>query len=165
MKSLRGVRLILVFILAFCAIVIAAKFAARFYTSSKVAHALSTGVFPTAEEGMRQLLKESYTGITRINILYAGPNSPDGSQPHVWYVIAEIRAAMRADGSKMGKNECDAPGTFFIQTHEGWFRVSEGAFPELLGHWMSDFGLAGPGQSTPSIDQIGPGQTKFCQPD
>ncbi len=162
MKRLTGSRLILGIALGFCALFALACAGARAYTSLWVNRALAGGVFPTAEAGMRALIENSYTDIRRIDILYSGPNSAGGKQPHVWYVIAEVRAASRADGSAMGKNSCDAPGSFFLQTHAGWFHVPEGAFPVLLGSWMSAFGLAGPGQNTPAIDRTSPSQARFC---
>lgn len=74
-----------------------------------------------------------YTADRKVKILYAGTNSFDGTKPHVWYVIAEIRASARADGSELGHNGCDAPDSFFIQTKEGWVHVPEGASPEFIG--------------------------------
>jgi hypothetical protein len=120
------------------------------YTSIQLSIARSKGVYPSAEYGMKSMLEESYIGISRIDIRSAGPNSEDGSNPHVWYVIAEVRADSRADGSSLGRNGCDASGIFFLQTKDGWVYVSEGAFPGIIGSWMKMFGMAGPGQSTPS---------------
>ena len=130
------------------------------YSASQLALAKDEGIYSTPEEGMLALAQKSYSTDRRVKILSAGPNSFDGSQPHIWYVIAEVRASSRADGSEMGSNECDAPGSFFIQTKEGWVRVSEGAFPEFIGFWMKVYGWAGEGQSTRSKTWA-PGQ--FCQ--
>jgi hypothetical protein len=113
------------------------------YATRMVARAHARGLYSTAEAAMRQLIAENFTDIQRVTIFYAGPNGSDGNDPHVWYVIAEVHAASRADGSDMGKHGCDAPGTFFLQTREGWFHVPEGAFPRLLGKWMRKYGLAG----------------------
>ena len=55
----------------------------------------------------------------QVKILYAGTNSFDGSDPHIWYVIAEVRASARSDGSELGHNGCDAPGSFFLQLKDG----------------------------------------------
>lgn len=165
MKRLIGPRLILGIRFGLCALFALAYAGARAYTALWVNRALASGVFPTAEVGMRALIEDSYMDIHRIDILYSGPDSAAGSQPHVWYVIAEVRVASRADGSALGKNGCDAPGSFFLQTHAGWFHVPEGAFPVLLGSWMSAFGLAGPGQNTPAIDRTGPSQARFCLPE
>ena len=55
-----------------------------------------------------------------------------------------------------------APGSFFLQTKQGWVHVGEGAFPTFVGRWMKIFGMAGPGETTPSTDWA-PGQSKrFC---
>jgi hypothetical protein len=110
---------------------------------------------------MRALVYENYTGISRFQILGAGPNdSFDENKSHIWYVVAVIHAASRADGSALGHNGCDAPGTFFLQTKEGWVQVGEGAFPEIIGIWMKMYGMAGEGQSTPSTDNMPSG--KLC---
>ena len=112
---------------------------------------------------MRQFIAENYSGVTRADILYAGPNTLDGSSPHVWYVIAEVHAARYADGSEMRHNGCDAPGRFVLQTHAGWFQVSEGLFTSLWAQWMKEYGLAGPGQSTASINTFQGRPTRMCQ--
>jgi len=158
-----GLRFALAVIIVLFAFSIVVVFGAWSYTSLQLARARSHGVYTTAEEGMRELLGTGYAGITRVDILYAGPNSFNGSQPHVWYVIAEVRASRRADGLAVGDRGCDAPGSFFIQTKEGWVHVSEGAFPEFVGLWMSVFGLAGPGRSTPSTDWAPSQPARFCQ--
>jgi hypothetical protein len=117
--------------------------------TASLERAHSKGVYPSAEQGM----------IARIDILYAGPNSSD-RQPHVWYVIAEVRAASQADGSAMTRHGCSAPGSFFLQSKEGWMFVPENDFPVLLGFWMGVFGQAGPGQVTPlATSQLG----LFCR--
>lgn len=132
------------------------------YASIQLARARAQGVYDSAEEGMRSRLQAHYEGIERIDVLYAGTNSFDGSRSHIWYVVAEVRARSRADGSSLGKNGCDAPGSFFLQTREGWVWMSEGWFPGIVGFWMNMFGMAGPGQATPSTDWA-PGQPgKFC---
>ena len=133
------------------------------YTSAQLALAHARGVYATAEEGMRSLLDRGYVGITRADIRYAGPNSFNASQPHVWYVIAEVRASRRRDGSLLGARGCDAPGSFFLGTKQGWVHVPEGAFPQFVGFWMSVLGLAGPGQPTPSTDWDPSAPRRFCR--
>ena len=133
------------------------------YAASQLALAKNAGIYSTPEEGMRALAQKSYSTDRRVKIVSAGPNSSDGSQPHIWYVIAEVRASSRADGSALGPNGCDAPGSFFIQTKEGWVHVSEGAFPEFVGFWMKVFGWAGEGQSTPSTTWASDQSSRFCQ--
>lgn len=111
----------------------------------------SQGVYASAEDGMRALIARSYLHPTDTQIIYAGTNSWDGSQPHVWYVIACVWGGRRADGSPVGtpKHVYDQPGTFFIDTRDGWVFAPEGVFPEWLGFWMQFYGLAGPGSRTP----------------
>jgi hypothetical protein len=114
---------------------------------------------------MLALVDRAFVATSRVDMLYAGPNSFDGSQPHIWYVIAEVRADRRADGSALGPHGCDAPGSYFLHTKEGWIHVPEGAFPGFIGFWMSVFGQAGPGQSKPSTDWAPSQPARFCQAD
>ena len=133
------------------------------YTVAQLNIARSKGVYESAEQGMLAMIDEHYPPDRSVKILYAGTNSFDGGKPHVWYVIAEVRAASRADGSELGRNGCDAPGLFFLQTRDGWVFVPEGAFPGIIGFWMDVFDLAGPGQSTPSWDWAPVQNPRFCQ--
>jgi hypothetical protein len=133
------------------------------YTTLVVRQARARGLYPTAEAGMLQRIAENYEGIKRVTIIGAGPNA--GVDPHVWYVTAEVRADKRADGHPLGDHNCDAPGSFFLQTHGGWFYVPEGAFPGMLGKWMLKYNLAGPGQSVPSTDLLNNRPYRYCQYD
>ncbi|TET29697.1 MAG: hypothetical protein E3J69_12990 [Anaerolineales bacterium] len=162
MEGLRTTRIALAIILIVMALSVLVLFASWLYTSSQLALARSHGAFPTPEQAMQAKIDRGYIDVSRVDILYAGPNSFDGSQPHVWYVIAEVRAAARAGGSELGSNGCDAPGSFFLQIKKGWVHVPEGAFPEVIGFWMKVFGLAGPGQSNPSIDWAPSQPARFC---
>jgi hypothetical protein len=112
---------------------------------------------------MLAMLDENYMPDRDVKILYAGTNSFDGRRPHIWYVIAEVRASARADGSEMGRNGCDAPGSFFLQTKEGWVHVPEGAFPGFMGFWMDVFDMAGKGQAAPSTNWVEGQPAQFCK--
>ena len=133
------------------------------YTSIQLAVARSKGVFATPEQGMIAMLDKVYPPEHTVKFLYAGTNSTNGSQPHVWYVIAEVRASTRADGSELQKNGCDAPGTFFLQTKQGWVSVPEEALPGFMGFWMKVFGMAGDGQAAPSTNWESGKEPDFCQ--
>ena len=133
------------------------------YTSVQLNIASSKGMYATAEQGMLAKIEKHYSADRNVKILYAGTNSFDGSQPHVWYVIAEVRATSRADGSELGHNGCDAPGSYFLQTKEGWVYMPEGAFPEFIGFWMKIFDMAGEGQSIPSTNWAPDQPAQFCQ--
>ena len=135
----------------------------RGYTYLVVANARADGEYASAEEAMLALIDKSYGSDRTVKIYSAGPDAHDGSNPYVWYVIAEVRATARADGSELGANGCDAPGSFFLQTKEGWVHVSEGAFPTFMGFWMKLFGWAGEGQSTPSTDWGADKPSQFCR--
>jgi hypothetical protein len=145
MKTIPLPWLILGTFLAFCA-------CSGVYTVVQLNIARSKGVYETAEQGMLSQVDQYYPADREVKVLYAGTNSFDGSKPYIWYVIVEIHAAERADGSEMGHNNCDAPGSFFLQTKEGWVHVPEGAFPTFIGFWMDIFDLAGEGQAAPSTN-------------
>ena len=132
---------------------LALPFVSWLYTSSQLALARSRGVYPSAEQAMLAKIDQGY-GVSRVDILYAGPNSHVGRQPHIWFVVAEVRTDTR----------CYAPGSYFLHTKEGWVHVPEGALPEFIGFWMGVFGQAGPGQSEPSIDRESSQPVRLCQP-
>lgn len=132
------------------------------YTNVQLNVARSKGIYETAEQGMLAKVDQNYPPDREAKVLYAGTNSFDGSKPHIWYVIVEIHADVRADGSEMGRNNCDAPGSFFLQTKEGWVHVPEGAFPTFIGFWMDVFDLAGEGQATPSTNWAPDQPSRFC---
>ena len=132
------------------------------YSSAQLRIARSKGVYETAEQGMRALVDKGYTSDRQVKILYAGTNSFDGSKPYVWYVIAEVHASARADGSSLSEDGCDAPGSFFLETKDGWVHVPEGAFPGFIGFWMGVFDMAGPGQSEPSTTRAPDQPEHFC---
>jgi hypothetical protein len=133
------------------------------YTHLVVANARANGEYASAEEGMLALMDKSYAPDRIVQIYSAGPDAHDGSNPYVWYVIAEVRASARADGSELGHNGCDAPGTFFVQLkNRKWVHIPEGLFIVFVPSWLDRFGLAGEGQSTPTTDLIH-GPMRFCQ--
>jgi hypothetical protein len=133
------------------------------YSSVQLRLASNRGVYETPEAGMLALADKYYTPDRDVKILYAGTNSFDGSNPHIWYVIAEVRASAHTDGSPVGADGCEAPGSFFLQTKEGWVHVSEGAFPTFIGGWMKLFDMAGPGNPTPSINWAPDQNPQFCR--
>ena len=124
------------------------------YTANVLRAARFEGTFASAEDGMRALIARGYIHPDRIQIVYAGTNSFDGSSPHVWYVIACVWGGTRADGSPVGsqRHEDDQPGTFFLNTRDGWVHVAEGFFPEFVGFLMKVYGLAAPGSAKPTHD-------------
>lgn len=134
------------------------------YTTQVVANARESGEYESAEAGMLALMDQYYPPDRSVEIFYAGPNDNNGRNPYVWYVIAEVHASARADGSEMGRNGCDNPGTFFLQLKDGnWVHVPEGFFTTFMTSWVKTFGLAGEGQSTPSTDRLRNNPTEFCR--
>ena len=124
------------------------------YTITALRWARMQGTYASAEDGMLAIIGRSYVKPDAVQIIYAGTNSFDGSDPNVWYVIACVWGGTRADGSPVGsqKHAYDQPGTFFLATKDGWVFVPEGLFPEVLGFWMRIYGLAGQGSATPTHD-------------
>lgn len=113
-----------------------------FYTTLNLEIAKREGIYETPEDGMRVRVTESWIDVEKIEITYAGPNSFDGSNPHVWYVIARVWADRRANGKPIHQRGYDSPGSFFLHVQEGWVHVPEGRFPELVGFGMQLFGLS-----------------------
>jgi hypothetical protein len=150
------------FVVAILAISLICAASGRVWTSTRLDQARTGGVYSSPEAGMRGWAKKYYSADSEVKIMSAGPNSLQGYQPHVWYVIAEIHASARYDGSELGANGCDAPGLFFVETKEGWVYMPEDAFPEIVGFWMKLFGWAGQGQATPSTDLLPDGIYRFC---
>lgn len=134
-----------------------------FYTFVQLNIAGSKGIYETPEMGMQAIMDKFYSPDRQIKFLYAGTNSFDGSRPHVWYVIAEVRASSRSNGLPLSKNGCESAGLFFLDTKKGWVQVPEGAFPEFMGYWMNLLRIAGPGRSVPSTDWAPDQPDRYCQ--
>jgi hypothetical protein len=124
------------------------------YTGGTLAYLRSRGVYPSAEAGMWALIERGYRNPELVEIIYAGTNSFDGSDPNVWYVIACVWGGERADGAPVGNQQhsYDQPGSFFLATPDGWVHAPEGVFPQLLGIMMRITDLAGAGDATPTHD-------------
>lgn len=117
-----------------------------YFTTSRLnASAQSIGVFSSPEEGMLTLVHSGWSGIQEARIVHAVPETALGGGPHVWYVIACVWAKSRADGSSVGSptHDFDAPGNYFVDTHEGWVLIRGDFSPLIVGFWMKIFGLAG----------------------
>lgn len=112
------------------------------HTTISLEIAKREGVYATPEDGMRVLVTESWVDVERVEIEYAGTNSFDGSNPHVWFVVAKVWAARRADGKAVGWRGYDSAGSFFLRVGDGWVHVPEGKFPEFIGFGMRLFGIS-----------------------
>jgi hypothetical protein len=117
------------------------------YTKNQLELARSKGIYPNPETGMKTLINQDYIGIQKVEIIYAGPNYDNGSKPFVWFVVADIWAKSRFDGSSLGygKWDHDSGGSYFLQTKEGWVHVTEHLHPEFVAFLMEVYGLAGEG--------------------
>lgn len=136
-KSLLAITALTLVIVQLAAILVGTLW---FYTTLRLKIAKREGVYETPEEGMRVLVTESWIDVAKVEITYAGPNSFDGSNPDVWFVIARVWAAQRGDGKPVHQRGYDSAGSFFLRVQEGWVHVPEGKFPELIGFGMRLFG-------------------------
>jgi len=110
------------------------------YMASTLALARREGVYATPEDGMLARIERGWLDVERVEIERAGPNARDGSQPHVWFVVARVWAARRGDRTPVGGPGYDLPGSFFVHTRDGWVHVSEGRLPVLVGWLMDRYG-------------------------
>ena len=107
------------------------------YSATQVRALSSQTAYANPEDGMRALIADSYTGVSKVEILHADKEIFED----LWFVEARVRAASRVDGKAFSGQDSDNPGSFFLRVHNGWVFVPEGKCPELiaLGVWL--FGL------------------------
>jgi len=124
------------------------------FTLGRLNSARSIGVFPSPAEGMLTLVESGYIGIQEARIVHSVPETVFGGKSHVWYVIACVWAESREDGSSVGSptHDFDAPGSYYVNTHEGWILMPEASQPLFVGFWMKIFGLAGDDHPQPFHD-------------
>ena len=116
------------------------------YASGQLTLAKGKGIYATAEEGMRSRLLQHSRDLgpePQVEIVRAGINQHDGSQPHVWFVVAHVWTDHRPDGRSTAPRGYYSGGSFFLRVQEGWVHVPEGAFPEFIGWAMTLYGLEG----------------------
>lgn len=91
-------------------------------------------LFATPEDGMRALVASSYYGVDRVEIAKVGKVVFE----ELCFVAARVWAAGRVSGGRMKDQSYDNPGWHFLYLGDGWVRVTEGRFPELiaLGRWL-----------------------------
>ena len=96
-------------------------------------------VYATPEDGMRELIANSYSGVERVEIIHAGKEIFND----LWFVEAHVWAASRSDEKGVSDRDYDNPGWFFLRVQNGWVFVPEGTFPEIIafGKWL--FGFSG----------------------
>jgi len=97
--------------------------------------------YANPEQGMRALIAEHYTGIQKVEIVYAGQDL--GLLDDLWFVEAHVWADGRSDGKGFAGREYDNPGNFFLRLEDGWVMVPEGRFPEVIALGKRLFGLSG----------------------
>jgi hypothetical protein len=114
------------------------------FTTDRLEAARSIGIFSSPAEGMLTLIQSGWSGIQEVQIFDVQEKALGGG-PHVWFVSACIWADSRADGSAVGSatHDYDSPGSYFVNTPEGWVLMPETSLPLFVGFWMKIFGLAG----------------------
>ena len=150
-KLLRGVPIIVGII----AVIVGFTVWSWFFTTRRLNAARSMGVFPSPSGGMLTLVQSEYVGIQEARIVHAKQETfPIGGGPHIWYVIACVWADSRADGSPVGSatHDFDAPGSYFVDTKEGWLLMPETSSPIFIGFWMPIFDMAGDDRAQPFHD-------------
>jgi len=107
------------------------------YSATQVRALNSQTAYANPEDGMRALIAEDYSGVSKVEILHADKEIFED----LWFVEARVWAASRVDGKAYSGQESDNPGSFFLRVHNGWAFVPEGKCPEViaLGTWL--FGL------------------------
>lgn len=158
-------RIILIITLVVLLLPIACIGLSWLYAEFRLQAALRDEIYSTAEEGMLELISQGYRGIQQVEIDYAGPNWPEGRNPHMWFVTARVWAEQRSDGKKPGNklHDYDYLGSYFLHAKDGWVHMSEGAFPELVGFWMKITGKADFSARIPTIPRQ-PGSFKRIFP-
>ena len=109
------------------------------YSASQVRALNSQTAYANPEDGMRALIADSYSGVSKVEILHADKEIFED----LWFVEARVWAASRVDGKGFSDQDSDNPGSFFLRVHNGWAFVPEGKCPEIiaLGAWL--FGIPG----------------------
>jgi hypothetical protein len=112
------------------------------YAKGQLAVAKARGVYPTPEQAIIGRFGEGWGGANVVNIenVHAGPNDPDGSQPHIWFGGADVYLDRVPEG---GRRTHYVTGSFYVQIKDGWVYMPEGAFPPYVGWVMSLYGLEG----------------------
>lgn len=107
------------------------------YSAAQVRVLNSQTQYANPEDGMRALITDSYSGVSKVEILHADKEIFE----NLWFVEARVWPASRVDGKAFSDRDSDNPGSFFLRVHNGWAFVPEGKCPEViaLGVWL--FGL------------------------
>jgi hypothetical protein len=115
------------------------------YATSQLTLAKNNGVYPTAKDAVIASNSKGWGGahVTSIDNIHTGPNSFDGSHPHIWFGTATVHYDRIPQG---GRHDWDLAGSYYIHVQDGWVWVSEGAFPELIGWIMELYHLEGVGE-------------------
>jgi len=110
------------------------------YAASQLAMAKEGGVYPTVEAAVIGNAGTGWGGAKVVSVtdIHTGPNSPDGSLPHIQFGSAVIHYDRIPDGLSRPNSSI---GSFYIHTRDGWVFMGEGAFPEFIGWAMELYNL------------------------
>ncbi len=110
------------------------------YAGSQLMLAKHEGIYASAEEGMIERNSQDRGGaeVVSVEIVSASTNQHDGSQPHVWYVIADVTLDRAPEGWDRSSY---SPGSFFVHVKEGWVYLAEGTFPDFIGWVMQLYNM------------------------
>lgn len=119
-----------ILVLAYIPVAIVAG--SMFYTLTELHYAHLRGLYPTPQEAVISNAHLWFRGIHEVRFDYAGTNSHDGSDPHVWYVIYTVYADSLADGSRLYHGTYQRGGGFYLHIKssilgpEGWVQMRKG---------------------------------------
>jgi hypothetical protein len=110
------------------------------YAKGQLAVAKAQGVYSTPEQAILDRFSEGWGGanVLRIENVHAGPNNPNGSQPHVWFGGADLYLDRVPES---GRRTHYVTGSFYVRVKDGWVYMPEGAFPTYVGWVMSLYRL------------------------
>ena len=116
--------------------------ALNLFARANLALAKHEGVYTTAEDAVWAHIHAGPAGaqVTRVEGLWAGPSSPDGRLPHVWFGGGRVWL----DRVPFGQSKDNyLAGSYYLRVEEGWVHLPEGALPRLVGWAMALFRLEG----------------------
>jgi hypothetical protein len=119
------------------------------YTLIELHYARTRGLYPTPQQAVIANAYHWFRGVKDVKFDRSGPNSFDGSDPHVWYLVYTVYADSLADGSRLYHGTYQRGGGFYLHIKSsllgpgGWVQMPEGLFPQYIGFWMKVLGIAG----------------------
>ena len=85
-------------------------------------------VYPSLEDGVREMVANRYSGVDKAEIVHADKEIFDD----LWFVEVHVWAASRRDGKGFSDRDYDNPGWYFLRLQDGWVFVPEGKHPAII---------------------------------